>query len=677
MFAGRAACLLVAIALAAEPANAGSMVGRPIEGFTLADQLGSEHSLHDWQNKRAIVVVFVGTECPLVARYAQRLSQLAEKYQDSATQFVCIDSNQQDSLAELAKFVRVHKLTIPVLKDPDGHVADLFGAQRTPEAFVLDAERVVRYHGAIDDQFGVGYSRAAATEDYLGRAIGDVLADRTVEISYTAPVGCRIGRPNRREPRGDVTYSNHVSRIFQKRCTVCHREGEIAPFSLLTYKDAADWSETIREVIEEQRMPPWHANPEYGEFSNDARLSDEEKRLIFEWIDNGMPEGDAAQLPAPLDFAEGWRIPNPDLVVRMPKPFVVPASGIVEYQYFIVDPGFKQDMWVRKAEGRPGNRSVVHHMILFHIPPGQELPKSIDALKNSVGSFAPGAPATELPDGAARRIPAGSKLVFQMHYTPNGTEQTDQSEVGLVFADPSTVKREFSVGWTLNWTFLIPPGAKDYRVKAAKSFEHDTLIYSMVPHMHMRGKSFRFTAIDPDGESEILLDIPNYDFNWQNVYRLAKPRLMRAGSTLECVAHYDNSEDNLANPDPKQVVRWGEQSSDEMMIGSFYCGPAGQDLTLGPPRVTPVNGERFEAAFRFKPQAAAQTIHLAGTFNSWKRDEHPMSGPDHEGWYTAKLEVGAGEHEYMFLLDGKTWKPDPGNRLQSAESGNSLLVIGK
>src|SRR5580704_2518140 len=506
--------LMMSVLLAAT-ANGQASVGQRIDGFTLKDSLGTTHSLSDWKDRRAIVVIFIGTECPLARQYGSKLADLAKHYDGKGVEFAAIDSNQQDSLAAITHFARINHIAFPILKDPANQVADKFGAARTPEAFVLDAKGIIRYRGTIDDQFGVGYARAAASRHHLADALDDVLAGKSVRTAMVESVGCRIGRVNRHQEKGHITYSNQVSRIVQSRCVQCHRAGQIAPFSLTSYQDVSSWAENMKEVIDNQRMPPWNANPQYGEFSNDSRMSAAEKQIIAEWIENGCPEGDASQLPAPATFAEGWRIPKPDLVVKMPKAFKVPATGVVDYQYFIVDPGFKHDVWIKAAEGKPSNRSVVHHMVLCYMPPGQNEPDPSDPLLKAVASSGPGIPALVTPDGYARRIPAGSKLVFQMHYTPNGTEQTDQSEAGLVFADPATVKKEMQIGAVINFQFLLPPGAPDTRVEAEDKFEKDTLLYALIPHMHLRGKAFRFIAAYPDGRTEILLEVPKYDFNWQ------------------------------------------------------------------------------------------------------------------------------------------------------------------
>jgi peroxiredoxin len=581
--------LMLSVLLAAT-ADGSPSIGQRIDAFTLKDALGTSHSLSDWKDSPAMAVIFIGTDCPLAKQYGSKLADLAQQYKNKGVQFVAIDSNQQDSLAAITNFARVNRITFPILKDPANQVADRFGAARTPEAFVLDAGRTVRYRGKIDDQFGVGYVRSTATRHHLADALDHVLAGKPVSTALVEAVGCRIGRVNRRPEKGKVTYSNQVARIVQARCVECHRTGQIAPFSLTSYKDVSAWAETVREVIDNQRMPPWYANPEYGHFSNDARMSSEEKRLISEWIENGCPEGDSSQLPPPATFAEGWRIPKPDIVVKMPKPFKVPATGVVDYKYFIVDPGFKHDVWIRAAEGKPSNRSVVHHMVLFYMPPGQDEPEPTDALLKAVASSGPGIPALVTPDGYARHIPAGSKLVFQMHYTPNGTPQTDQSEAGLVFADPATVKKEMQIGAVISFQFLIPPGATDYRTEAEDKFEQDTLLYALIPHMHLRGKAFRFVAAYPDGHTEILLDVPKYDFNWQNIYELSKPRLMPKGSALRCVAHFDNSDNNLVNPDPRKPVHFGEQTWDEMMVGMYYYALADQNLSLGKPHVKKSDG---------------------------------------------------------------------------------------
>ncbi|MCU0880290.1 MAG: redoxin domain-containing protein [Pirellulaceae bacterium] len=454
-----------ATAAAAEDVTPGTVelqsnpVGRTIADFELPDHLGTAHKLSEWADRKAIVVAFLGVECPLAKLYGPRLEELSAKYAKEGVAFVAINSNQQDSLPEIAHYVREHKLEFPVLKDPGNKIADQFGATRTPEVFLLDAERRVRYWGRIDDQYGVGYVRNAATSHDLKTALDELLAGKEITHPARESVGCFIGKVRRTEPQGTITYTEHVASIVHKHCVRCHRPGEVAPFSLTSYEDVQSWAETIDEVVDAGRMPPWHADPKHGQFWNDARLPDEAKETLRAWIRNGCPQGDLAKLPKLPEFTAGWQIPQPDVVYKMPAPFAVPAKGVVEYQHFSIDPGFKEDMWVKAAEARPGNRAVTHHLIAFFHPPGSEEWEPLAPLSNSIAGFAPGMPPAIYPEGAYRRIPAGSKIVIQAHYTPNGTAQTDLSEVGLVFAKPAEVKREFSVAAVLNFRFLIPPGA--------------------------------------------------------------------------------------------------------------------------------------------------------------------------------------------------------------------------
>jgi peroxiredoxin/mono/diheme cytochrome c family protein len=584
----------VAATSAPEKPLAKPRVGRKIESFALRDFRGKETNLDEFKDAKLLVVGFFGTECPLVNQYAGPLQAIADKYKDRGVATIVINPNVQDSIAEVAHWTELHKLTLPVLKDPSGAVADQFAAERTPEIFVLDADRIVRYAGRIDDQFGVGFQRPKATEHYLVAALDELLAGKAVSKAETDAVGCRIGRARTPDETSKVTYSNQIARIFEKRCVECHREGEIAPFPLRTYEESFGWAAMIDEVVSDLRMPPWNADPAHGKFKNDARLSDEEKQQIHQWVKAGAPQGDPKELPEPRKFTVGWRIPEPQQVVKItPQPFKVPAKGQVNYQYFVVDPGFKEDKWIRAAEIRPGNRGVVHHIIAFIRtpnagPPDGEHPGGRPAqMKNTIESdwlvaFAPGSQPMNFPTGLGKFVPAGSKLVFQVHYTPNGSPQTDQSTLGLVFADARTVKKEVGTWRAVNPKFAIPAGDSNYEVKAQHVFRKDTLLLAMFPHMHLRGKSFRYEVVYPDGKQEVLLDVPRYDFGWQNSYILAEPKRLPAGTKLICTAHYDNSESNLSNPDPAATVRWGDQTWEEMMIGYFSMILADQDLTAHP-----------------------------------------------------------------------------------------------
>lgn len=571
------ACLDIVYAAETQPVSA---LGKKVADFTLADFRGKQCSLSELKDKKVVVIAFLGTECPLMAHYGPRLAELASQFEKQGVAFVGINANQQDSLAEIAHFAKKSGIEFPLLKDPGNKVADQLAAQRTPEVFVLDGERTIRYHGRIDDQFTYGIQRGKAEKTYLATAVEELLAGKEVTTPEVAANGCHIGRVLETKTTSDVNYSQQISRIFQSRCVNCHRPGEIGPFPLTNYEEVVGWAEMIREVVNEQRMPPWHADPKHGKFKNDGKLTEEEKSLINRWVDGGAAEGDRKELPPAKEFVAGWQIGQPDQTIYMAdRPFNVPAKGEVKYQYFVVDPGFQEDKWIKAAECRPGNRAVVHHIIVG-IADGSRRRKDVDGVHSEfLTATAPGAKPLILENGLAKFVPAGSKLVFQMHYTPNGTAQTDRSSVGFVFADAKEVKKQVGTDKAANQGFRIPPGADNHKVEATHVFHQEMLVLSLFPHMHLRGKAFRYTAIFPDGKQDVLLNIPRYDFNWQNGYELAEPLRMPPGSKLYCEAWFDNSEGNLANPDPTSTVRWGDQTWEEMMIGYFDATPADQDLS--------------------------------------------------------------------------------------------------
>jgi peroxiredoxin len=665
--------ILLSTLLAWSPPGESPGAGKPVS-FRLQDFRGAWHRPEDAGEGKVVVLAFLGTECPLASLYAPRLGELARSYEKKGVAFFGVDANQQDAPSSIARFAREHDVPFPILKDVGNELADRLGVERTPEVFVLDAGRVVRYRGRVDDQYGFGVHRPSPTHRDLASALDDVLAGRPVATPRTEPVGCRIGRAAKGRGDAPVTYAKQVARILRDRCVSCHREGEIAPFSLSTYQQAAGWAGMIDEVVQGGRMPPWHASPEYGSFANEARLTADEKRTIAAWVEAGAPEGDPRDLPEPAHYVEGWRIPAPDLVIPLPEVVRIPAEGPMPYRNFVIDPKLERDVWVRASQVRPGNRSVVHHLVVFVLPPGSSDDESkIDFL----AGYAPGMPPRILPEGVARLVPAGSRLKFQVHYTPRGIPQTDRSEIGLVFADPKTIRKEMTAVAAINTDLRIPAGAADYAAEADHRFDQDTVVYSLLPHMHLRGKSFRFEAVYPDRRREVLLDVPRYEFDWQNVYVLSQPKLMPEGTVLRCLARYDNSADNPSNPDPKRTVTWGEQTPDEMLVGYVEVALAAQDFALGEPEARRRDDGRYDVTFRYRPPAGTASVYLAGTFNDWKPTGLKMDGPDASGRFEAKLTLDAGKHEYKYVLDGTKWRHDPGNRRQAGFYHNSELVLGK
>jgi len=367
--------------------------------------------------------------------------------------------------------------------------------------------------------------------------------------------------------KGGVSYTKDVAPILFKNCVTCHRSGEIGPMSLLSYSETRPWAKAIKEAVRTRQMPPWYADPNYGHFINDTRLPQSEVDTIVKWVDAGAPQGNAADMPPTPKFTEGWVLGKPDAVIEMPEAFDVPAEGVIPYKYFTAKTNFTEDKWVRGVEIRPGNRAVVHHIIL-NMREGGASGRGMQGL----GGTAPGLQASFYPEGVARLVKAGTEIIFQMHYTPNGKAATDKSYVGLFFAKEPP--REQMLGhMILNVSFKIPAGDPNYEVRSTWTVPEDIIVRSMMPHMHLRGKDFKYTAYYPDGREEILLNVPHYDFNWQLGYKEPENFRLPKGTRIECVAHFDNSPNNRFNPDPAKEVRWGDQTFEEMMIGFFDYSP--------------------------------------------------------------------------------------------------------
>jgi peroxiredoxin/mono/diheme cytochrome c family protein len=557
-------------ALADAPHQA-ERLGRTIPDVRLTDFRGAAVSLGEFRDQQVVVLAFLGTECPLAKLAVAKLNALAREFDPRQVAILGINSNRQDSLTDLAAQVREQEIRFRLLKDSGNRLADAVGAERTPEVVVLDQQRAIRYVGRIDDQDGIGFRRETARRQDLKIAIEELLAGKQVSVAVTDVDGCYIGKIRQPKPAAEVTYSKDIAPLLQAHCVQCHREGQIGPFAMSSYDEVVGWAETIAEVVRDNRMPPWHANPAYGQFSNARVLSDRERQLIAAWVKAGAPEGNPQDLPAPRTFTDGWQLPRePDLVVAMrDRPFDVPANGTVRYQYFVVDPKLTEDKWIEAAEIVPGDRSVVHHVLVF-AKTDHEL-RRFNGEGAFLAAYVPGFLPQRYPAGMAKLIPAGAKLIFQVHYTPNGKPARDLTKIGLLFADDKDVTHAVMTSEARKTRGLvIPPHAANERHEAdSPKSPIDVLLLNLMPHMHVRGKSFRYELKLPDGRTETILDVPRYDFNWQTSYQLAEPIRVPAGASMHCVAHYDNSENNLNNPDPNATVRWGEQTWDEMLIGYF------------------------------------------------------------------------------------------------------------
>ncbi len=380
------------------------------------------------------------------------------------------------------------------------------------------------------------------------------------------------------------TFSKDVAPILFKNCAGCHRPGDIAPMSLLSYETARPWARAIREQVAAGNMPPWHATQPHGTFSNDRRLSEKDKDTLIRWADGGAPKGDPKDLPPAPKFAEGWEIGKPDAVISIPKEFEVKESGAIVYQFFEAPTSFSEDKWVQAIEVRPGARSVVHHVLVFCREPGtRRSPPAFVQIAPNLGGFgqrehglpgsliattAPGTNAMTFKPGTALRIRAGAVLAFQIHYTANGTVTKDRTSVGMIFAKKPP-QQEMRNSAFVNPLFVIPSGADNQAVESAIQFNEDSHVWALFPHTHLRGKSWEYRLVYPDGRTEVVLSVPKYNFNWQTYYVFTNPLAVPKGSRLEATAHYDNSTANKWNPDPKVAVRWGPQTWEEMQYSGI------------------------------------------------------------------------------------------------------------
>jgi hypothetical protein len=365
-----------------------------------------------------------------------------------------------------------------------------------------------------------------------------------------------------------VTFAKHVAPILYKNCVECHRPSMFAPMSLVTFEEARPWARAIKQRVAKREMPPWSADPQYGRFKNDARLSQADIDTIVRWVDTGAAKGSDRDLPPVPSFPAGWTIGTPDAVFTMTEEYSVPAEGTIPYLYFRIPTNLTEDKWVQAIEIRPGNRAVVHHVIANAQPSGANPRDERAAGRTGLGGTTPNKPGIVYEPGTARLLRAGSEIVLQMHYTTMGVPAKDRTSIALIYAkEPPS--RVIAGGNVMNVRFEIPPGADHHEVRGSRTLTEDTFLTALTPHMHVRGKDMTYIAHYPDGRSETLLSVPKYDFNWQHTYELTEAKRLPAGTRLEVIAHFDNSLKNLFNPDPSATVRWGDQTWEEMMIG-FY-----------------------------------------------------------------------------------------------------------
>jgi peroxiredoxin/mono/diheme cytochrome c family protein len=557
-----------------KPAEHG--VGRLAPDIAFTDTTGKAGKLSDFKDKKAVVVLFTSTSCPVSQKYAPVLARLEKAYRDKGVAFVYVNPVATDPADDIAKAIKAHGFAGPFVHDKDGAFAKALGAKATTDAFVLDPARTVAYHGAADDQYGLGYSLPAPKVSYLAPALDAVLAGKVPTIQATEAPGCELDLKLGRGPQSAVTYHNQVARLVQAHCVECHRKGGVAPFPMETYQDVVAHAGQIKKVIENETMPPWFAaKTETGPspWINDRSLTTAEKAEMLVWLRGDKAEGDRADAPRPRTFDPDWQIGKPDAIVRAEKAVPVQAEGVMDYQHVEAETDFGEDKWVQTLEVRPTARQVVHHVLVFVLPPKKAGEKinpfdgvARSELQGYYAIYVPGNSTLVYPDGLGKKFPKGSKVRFQIHYTPNGTATEDRPELGLVWCKEKP-KHQVVVAAAANPLMSIPPGADNHAVPGLLPVPFDVKVIAFLPHMHLRGKAFRYEVTPKGGQKEVLLDIPRYDFNWQVRYELAEPKAIPKGSILWGTGWYDNSAKNPANPDPTATVKWGKQTYEEMMLG--------------------------------------------------------------------------------------------------------------
>ncbi|MGD9720787.1 MAG: redoxin domain-containing protein [Pirellulales bacterium] len=557
-------------------ADAPAKIGQQVADFTFKDIRYLPRELADFGEKKAYVLAFTTLDCPIVQRYLPKLVALEKEYGAQGVQFLAVNEAPGDAIREIAYQAVKTDAPFPFVKDMDGQVAKAVGATRAGEVVVLDGQKKLRYRGRIDRQFRLGGENSDAGREDLKLAIDDVLAGRDVAVSETAVDGCKLTLSPGSGVGGKVTFHEHVVPLLQKHCQDCHHAGAPeAPFALVTYEDVANQAEMIAEVVAEQRMPPWYGSEEHGHFTNVRGMTADERATLVSWANNGREAGDSAKAPPARVFSEAkWKIGTPDLVLETAVQ-KIPASGYIDYRYLPLQHAFTEDTWIQGAQILPENLKAMHHCNMFFVQFGKR-PND----QNFITGQVPGGDAFVLDRNVAFKIPAGTILMLQVHYVTLGTETTDKISVGLKFAR-EVVQKNLKHTLVHTGKFAITPGDPHHPVKAQAKLDCNATGYGMMTHMHVRGKDMTYKAIYPDGKDEMLLAIPNYNFDWQMAYRWPVEQIkFPKGTTLECIAHYDNSTFNPYNPDPKDTVKEGQQTFQEMMYGFVFYTDDDENLNL-------------------------------------------------------------------------------------------------
>jgi thiol-disulfide isomerase/thioredoxin len=556
-------------------------------GMRVVDLKGNLHQLAERPELKATVLVFLSSECPICIEYVPELNRLVQDYAGKPVELFGVISDSVQKRGDAANFVKKFELQLPVLFDTTGQFADAFRPTHVPECVALGADGRIAYRGRINDHYAeVGKKRPQPTTHDLRGAMDALLDGGQPPVAHTTPVGCRL---ERRAPAGGgepaITFTRHIAPILYANCTQCHRPGEVAPFSLISYEDAAKRAEWIGEVTASRLMPPWKAAEGFGHFLAERRLSETERKLLATWAESGAPRGDSADMPVLPDFPQDWQLGKPDLVLEAPHSVHLPADGPDIFHHFVIPAPFAEDKMISAVEFRPGNPKVVHHAVLLLDRSG--IARDLDAKSPEPGYvttggtgaswagmlnvWAPGVTPRHLPDGIGIVAPKNADLVVQLHLHPAGRAEDDRSKIGIYFAKKPVTRPIMSrpiVFGPINVD--IPAGATDHRMAATIDLPIEVTLTGVLPHMHLIGKEMKVTATLPDGATEPLIWIKDWNFNWQDVYLYSRPIVLPKGTKIEISARYDNSSNNPFNPNtPPQRMLFGMETTDEMCLALF------------------------------------------------------------------------------------------------------------
>ncbi len=615
--AGLVAILAFATSALAQSEPSKAKLGENIPNLTFKDDKGKTHRLYELENTKAIVIAFLSFECPVSKSYAQPLSEIADEFGKFGVTIWGLTTNEDDSRDDIAKAAKRFDLTFPVFKDERLRAAEALKADFTPEVFVLDGNFVLKYRGRIDDMYSERLKKhAKITEFNLRQTLAELVTGRPVTVSATRAVGCSIPRAEQAIAKdGKVTYHRDVQPIVQKHCQECHRSGEVGPFSLMTYKQAVNWAKDIKDYTQRREMPPWKLSEGIG-FHNERRLTDQEIKTLADWADGGTPKGDANDAPPPREFAKGWQLGTPDLILSPEDDFVLGPSGKDVFRCYVLPTKLTEDRHVAAVEMRPGNPQIVHHLILFIDTAGngrslekaaQEKAKNNPVIDEHTGQpskydrgpgytrmmgvgflprqsmlgWAPGIQPRYMPKGVGFLVPKNADIVMQVHYHRNGRTEKDRTQIGLYFAKKK-IEHPFQAGAVPGFFLSIPPGEEKFNVNGDAWALKDFTMLSITPHMHLLGKSISITMTPPDGPEQKLLAIKQWDYNWQEMYFLKEPIQVKAGTKFHLEASFDNSDKNPLNPSsPPRRVTLGEQTTNEMCF-VFLGGYSNSRLPILP-----------------------------------------------------------------------------------------------